>query len=74
MDLLSITTIVLGVLGCVFLITKRIAPKTETKWDDHLVDVIEGISETVGVDPDEAAKRSAGKLKKRIIRKIGESK
>lgn len=61
-------TLGLGVLGGGYLALKFIAPKTEAKWDDQILDVVEGAADTLGVDPEELAKKSAGRLKKKLIK------
>ena len=65
----SILSSVLGLLGGGWLALKFLAPKTKWEWDDRIVDIIEGEAETLGVDPDELAKKSTGRLKKTIIKK-----
>jgi len=65
---ISILSLVLGVLGGAFLGLKWLAPKTEAKWDDSIIDVVEGVAETMGVDPDELAGKSLGRLKKKILK------
>ena len=54
----------------VWIFLKTVAPKTETKWDDKIVDIIEGMAAESNIDIDEIAKKSTGKLKEQIIKKI----
>ncbi len=54
----------------IWILLKTIAPKTETKWDDKIVDIIEGMAAEADIDIDEIAKKSTGKLKEQIIKKI----
>ena len=65
---ISVISLVLGIIGGGWLALKGLAPKTEAKWDDSIVDVIEGIANTLEVDPDELAKKSLGKLKDKTIK------
>ena len=65
---ISLITLGLGVLGGAFLALKWLAPKTEAKWDDSVLDVVEGACGTLGVDPDELAKKSLGRLKKKVVK------
>lgn len=65
---ISVITLVLGVLAGAYMAVKWIAPKTETKWDDSIIDVIEGACDTLGVDPDELAKKSLGRLKRKVLK------
>jgi len=65
---ISVISLVLGIIGGGWLALKWFAPKTEAKWDDSIVDVIEGIANTLEVDPDELAKKSLGKLKDKTIK------
>jgi hypothetical protein len=64
-----IVAAVVSILAGAFLTLKAVAPKTETKWDDRIVDVVEGIAKELGVDPDELASKSVNKLKKEIVKK-----
>jgi hypothetical protein len=64
-----IVSVVVAVLAGAFLALKAAAPKTKTEWDDKVVDVIEGIAKELGVDPDELAAKSVGKLKKEVVKK-----
>lgn len=63
----GLLTLVLGVLGGGFLALRLFAPRTETQWDDRLVDVVEGVANHLELDPDELAKKSYGKLKKAVV-------
>lgn len=53
-----------------FLGVRFLAPRTEAKWDDKVLDQLEGLFTVMGVDPDEAAKKSFGKLKSQILKKV----
>ncbi len=74
MDLTTLYTSGFGgfVLGAslAWILLKIVAPKTETKWDDKIVDIIEGIALEAGIDIDEVVKKSTGKLKQEIIKQI----
>jgi len=65
---ISILTLILGLLAGGFLGLKWLAPKTEAKWDDSIIDVVEGACDTLGVDPDELAKKSLGRLKRKVLK------
>lgn len=65
---IPLITLAIGAIAGLFLALKWLAPKTEAKWDDSIVDVVEGACDALGVDPDEVAKRSLGKLKKKVIK------
>lgn len=65
---ISILTLILGILAGIFLALKRVAPKTEAKWDDSIIDTVEGVCDTIGVDPDELAQKSLGKLKRKVLK------
>lgn len=64
---ISALTLILGVFGGGFFVLKFMAPKTETKWDDKALDVIEGVANHLELDPDQLAAKSYGKLKKELI-------
>lgn len=66
----SVLTLAIGLLGGLWFALKFLAPKTEWEWDDRIVDIVEGAAETLNVDPDELAKKSTGKLKKVLIKKV----
>jgi hypothetical protein len=66
---ISIVTLVLGLLAGAWMALKWAAPKTSVEWDDSIVDVIEGACATMGMDPDELAEKSLGRLKSRIVKK-----
>ncbi len=65
----GISGFIIGV-SLLWIMLKVIAPKTETKWDDRIVDIIEGMAAETNIDIDEIAKKSTGKLKEQIIKKI----
>lgn len=60
--------IVLGILGFAWMWIKKNADDTKQEWDDSIVDMVEGLSNELGFDPDELARKSTGKLKKRVIK------
>ena len=66
---ISLITLIAGLLAGGFLALKWGAPKTSAEWDDSIVDVIEGTCDALGVDPDELAKRSLGRLKSKFVKK-----
>jgi len=65
----GISGVIIGA-SLLWIMLKVIAPKTETKWDDRIVDIIEGMASEANLDLDEIAKKSTGKLKEQIIKKI----
>lgn len=65
-----LAVIVMGCLGAAWLLLRYFEKRTETEWDDRLVDVIEGLASTAGIDPDELARRSTGALKNRIVKEV----
>jgi hypothetical protein len=66
---ISIITLILGLLAGAWMALKWAAPKTSAEWDDSIVDVVEGACSTLGVDPDDLAKMSLGRLKSKIVKK-----
>lgn len=52
-----------------WLILREVAPKTKWDWDDDVLNVVEGLIEQAGYDPDALAKKARGKLKKRLQEK-----
>jgi len=72
MEIIGISAITLGagIAGGIFLGAKWLAPKTDTKWDDKAVDIIEGAANMLGVSPDDLAERSTGKLKEEVVKKV----
>lgn len=66
---ISVLTIALAVLAGIYLGLKFIAPRTKVEWDDSIIDVVEGAADVLGVDPEELAKRSLGKLKAKVVKK-----
>ena len=65
---IGLITLILGALGGGFIALKVIAPRTEAKWDDKILDVIEGVTNHLELDADDLAATSLGKLKKQIIK------
>lgn len=53
----------LSVVALLWLAFREIAPKTSWKWDDKLVNMLDGVSETVGVEPKDLLKRGAVRRK-----------
>lgn len=63
---INLIQIIIGFLGGGYLTLKIIAPRTKTKKDDHLLDTIDGICNEFNIDPDIMAKKSLGRLKKKL--------
>lgn len=54
-------------IGISWKVLKTVNKRTEWKWDDKLVDTVEGVCEHLGVSPDDAANKGIGVLKRKII-------
>lgn len=67
---ISILVIVFGLLGYVWKLRKQITDIIPGQVDDQIVDTLEGAAEALGIDVDELAQKSRGKLKKRIQEKL----
>lgn len=65
---ISIFVIVFGLAGYIWKLRKQITTVIPGKTDDKIVDTVEGICEEYGLNPDEIAKKSRGKLKKEIFK------
>lgn len=66
---LSIVMIVPAVAAGAWLGLKVLAPRTEAKWDDQLIDIVEGTAEALNVNPDDLAHKSLGRLKQKIVKR-----
>jgi len=66
---ISSLIIVLGLLGYVWKLRNKIVNLIPGKKDDEVLDVIEGAADQLGVDMDELAKKSRGRLKKKFKEK-----
>ena len=72
MEILGISAVViaLGVAGYVWKFRKTVTDTIPGKTDDKVLDTIEGVAETLEVDVDELAKKSRGRLKKELGKKL----
>lgn len=41
----------LSVVAILWLIFREVAPKTSWKWDDKLVNILDGVADATGVEP-----------------------
>jgi len=67
---ISLLVILFGLLGYVWKLRKQITGLIPGTVDDSIVDTLEGAAEALGVDVDELAKKSRGRLKERIKGKL----
>jgi hypothetical protein len=67
---ISVIVLVLGLLGYVWKLRKMITDLVPGEYDDQVVDTIEGLAEQLGVDVDELAAKSRGKLKAQLKDKL----
>lgn len=66
LDWYFILTIVLGFVGVIWDNRRKITKATETKADDRVVDIIEGLCDSLSIDADAAADKARGKLKEEL--------
>lgn len=66
LDWYFILTIILGFVGVIWDNRRKIAKATETKADDRVVDILEGLCDSLSIDADAAAAKAKGKLKKEL--------
>lgn len=60
MDLVST---VLSLVALAWIIFREVAPKTGWKWDDRLVNYLDGVSEAIGVEPEDLIARGRARPK-----------
>lgn len=58
----------------VWLIFREVAPKTKWDWDDTVLEVIEGLLEQGGYDPDKLARKSSRNLLRKKLQAKGKIK
>jgi hypothetical protein len=61
--------LICGLIGYVWQLRRTIAAMIPGQFDDRLLDMIEGLANTFGVDLDAAAMNSVGKLREEVHRK-----
>ena len=59
-------TIIFGAVGALFILLKIVAQLTESVADDSIVTLIRKVSRYIGINVDSAARKSVGKLKKKL--------
>jgi len=66
LDWYFILTVVLGFIGLLWDNRRKIIKATETKADDRIVDIIEGLCDSLDINADDAAKKAKGRLKQEL--------
>lgn len=72
MEIFSFGTLVVflvGLFGYVWKLRNQITTLIPGQKDEKIVDTVEGLCEEYGVDIDEIAKKSRGRLKKQLFNK-----
>lgn len=69
-DLADVVILVAGLLGFIWLYISTNAARTAAKWDDKLVDIVEGLADNFGLDPDDLARQSTGVLKDKVVQEV----
>ncbi|MBS3771198.1 MAG: hypothetical protein KGY69_13185 [Bacteroidales bacterium] len=65
-DYYFFVVLVAGLVGVFWKNRKDIVKATETKVDDKVVDIIEGLCSSLDIDADTAASKAKGKLKEEL--------
>lgn len=66
----SLIVIVLGLLGYVWKLRKQITSLIPGEMDEKVLDMIEGAADSLGIDVEDLAKKSRGKLKNQVKKKF----